>query len=321
MPLCPHRHRPATERDGYSHSRRQRYACRRCRRDFTAASTSAFAGYRWPAEVIVMAVPWYLGPPLSARQVTWLLAERGIDVTPRTVLTWTQTFGPRLAAEVRKHRRRVGGRWYVDEVFLCRRSEQRYLYCAVDERGQVADVLLREHRDTASAKAFFRRALQRARTTPAHVITDHHQPYRKAVQEAVPEAVPTAIHVRTGLHRARGETTKPIERSPIATRDRLRASRGSERVRTGQRFLEGFEALQALRGGRIALQALVPGHPPTGASPHERDGAGRGGGAADPEHPLDRARPNPLTSRVARACPADLPRHPVRVWSDRMARR
>jgi putative transposase len=150
-------------------------------------------------------------------------------------------------------------------VFLCRRSEQRYLYRAVDEHGQVVDVLLRTHRDTASAKAFFGRALQRARTTPTHVITDRHQPYRKAVRETIP----TAIHLRTGLHRARGETTKPLERSHIATRDRLRAARGLKRVRTGQRLLEGFEALQALRGGRIAWETLVPGHPPAGASPHE----------------------------------------------------
>jgi putative transposase len=212
-----------------------------------------------------MAVRWYLGLTVSARQVTWLLAERGIDVTPRTVLTWTQTFGPRLAAEVRKHRQPVGRRWYVDDVFLCRRSEQRYLYRAIDEHGQVVDVLLRTHRDTASAKAFFRRALQRTRTTPTHVITDHHQPYRKALRETIP----TTTHVRTGLHRARGETTKPIERSHVATRARLRASRGLKLVRTRQRFLEGFEALQALRGGRIDLPTLVPGYPPTGASPHE----------------------------------------------------
>ena len=54
------------------------------------------------------------------------------------------------------------------------------------------------------------------------MISDHHQPYVKAVQEVLPEAE----HVRTGLHRARGETTKPIERSHVFTRDRLRAARG-----------------------------------------------------------------------------------------------
>jgi hypothetical protein len=65
-----------------------------------------------------------------------------------------------------------------------------------------------------------------------------------------------------------GETTKPIERSHIATRDRLRASRGFKRVSTGQRFAEGFEALQALRGGHVALEHLVPGYRPAVASPH-----------------------------------------------------
>jgi transposase-like protein len=263
-----HCHGPAAKRDGDSPNGRQRYACRRRQRDFTTTSMSAFAGYRWPPDVIVLAVRWYLSLMVSARQVTWLLAERGIDVTPRTVLTWMQTFGPQLAAGVRKHRRRVGHRWYVAEVFLCRRSEQRYLYRAIDEHGQVVDVLLRAHRahrDTASAKAFFRRALRRSRTTPTHIDTDHHRPYRKAIRETVPDAV----HIRTGLHRARGETTKSFERSHIATRDRLRASRGLKLVRTGQRFLDGFEALRALRSGQIALEALVRGYPSAGAGPRD----------------------------------------------------
>jgi putative transposase len=144
-------------------------------------------------------------------------------------------------------------------------QEKRYLYRAVDEHGQVVDVLLREQRDTESATAFFRQARRRTGTTPTQVITDHHQPYIKAVQEELP----AAAHVRTGLHRAHGETTKPIERSHIATRDRLRASRGLKRVPTGQRFAEGFEALHALRGGHVALEQLVPGYRHEGASPHD----------------------------------------------------
>jgi len=60
-----------------------------------------------------------------------------------------------------------------------------------------------------------------------------------------------------------GETTKPIERSHIATRDRLRASRGLKTTATGQRFFEGFEAVQAaLRRGDIALRCLLPGYRP-----------------------------------------------------------
>ncbi len=72
------------------------------------------------------------------------------------MLTWTQTFGPQLATPARRHRRRLGRRWYIDEVFLFRGTFKRYLLRAVDEHGQVVDVLLREQRDLASAQAFFR---------------------------------------------------------------------------------------------------------------------------------------------------------------------
>ena len=178
-----------------------------------------------------MAVRWYLAHPLSATSVMVFLAERGVDVSKRTILRWVQTFGHLLAAEVRRHRRRPGRCWWVDEVFFFRDKarEKRYLYRAVDEHGQVLDILYREHRDTESATAFFRRALRRTGAAPTTVISDHHQPYVHAVQEVFPEA----RHIRTGLHRAHGQTTKPIERSHVPIRDRLRASRGIKTVPTG----------------------------------------------------------------------------------------
>ena len=134
-----------------------------------------------------------------------------------------------------------------------------------DQHGQVVDILLRDKRDRASAMAFFRRSLRRTGTSPHTVVSDHHRAYIKAVAITAP----TARHIRTGLHRARGETTKPIERSHIATRDRLRSARGLKTVGTGQRFLECFAGLQALRRGYVKLRALVSRYQPTKASPHE----------------------------------------------------
>ena len=161
MSACPSCHHFTAVRHGHDRAGRQRFRCNGCRRTFTTDSVTAFAGYRWPAEVILMAVRWYLAHPLSGTSVMTLLAERDIDVSPRTVLRWVQTFGPRLAAELRKHRRRRGTTWYVDEVFFFRKKgeEKRYLDRAIDEHGQVLDVLFRDHRDTESAKAFFRRTL------------------------------------------------------------------------------------------------------------------------------------------------------------------
>ncbi len=258
MPSCPACQQPAAKRNGRDRRSRQKYACSSCRRTFTESTTSAFSGYRWPRDIILTAVRWYLSYPLSSRQVRELLAERGVGVSHRTILMWAQVFGPLLAAEVRRHRR-VGRHWFVDEVFLFRKSEKRYLYRAIDEDGVVVDVLLRDHRDTASAEAFFRQAIARAEMSPEEVITDYHQPYVKAIASTCPGAQ----HVRTGLHRARGETTKAIERSHVPMRDRLRNSRGLKRTGTGQRFLEGFEAVRHLRrGGRPGAGQLVPGPAP-----------------------------------------------------------
>jgi len=78
-----------------------------------------------------------------------------------------------------------------------------------------------------------------------------------------------AHHVRTGLHRACGETTKPIERSHVPTRDRLRSSRGLKTLATGQRFFEGFEALHALYRGHVPLAPLVADRPPAAATPQQ----------------------------------------------------
>ena len=69
-----------------------------------------------------------------------------------------------------------------------------------------------------------------------------------------------ATHIRTGLHRARGETTKPIERSHAPVKDRLRAMRGLQSVATGQRVLDTVEVMQAIRRGD--WRSPVPSFPP-----------------------------------------------------------
>jgi putative transposase len=193
-------------------------------------------------------------------------AERGAEVSTRTVLRWVQPVGPLLAAEARKHRRPLGTKCSADAVFFVRGADKHSWYRAVDEHGQVVDVRFRAHRDTASATAFFRQALARTGWPPTLVSSDHHQPSIKAVRE-VP---PAAEHVRTGLPRASGETTKPIERGHVFTRDRLRLARGLKPLATGQRVFEGFEGPHALRQGHTCLAESVPNYDPAQASAHDQ---------------------------------------------------
>ncbi|RGC65381.1 hypothetical protein C5N14_28965 [Micromonospora sp. MW-13] len=70
---------------------------------------SAFAGFRFPPEVIVLAVRWYLRFNLSYRDVEDLLVERGVEVDHVTVYRWVQRFTPLLADAARFHRQATGG--------------------------------------------------------------------------------------------------------------------------------------------------------------------------------------------------------------------
>jgi IS6 family transposase len=111
--------------------------------------------------VIVTAVRWYCRFRLSLADVRDLLAERGFDISPRTILTWAHTFGPLLAAAVRRTARTVGRRWDCDETTVRVAGRWAYLYRAVDDHCQVVDVLVRERRDLASAPALFAQAIRR----------------------------------------------------------------------------------------------------------------------------------------------------------------
>jgi transposase-like protein len=79
---------------------------------------SAFAGFCFPPDVIVLAVRWYLRFGLSYRDAEELLAERGIEVDHVTVYRWVQRFTPLLAEAARPCRHRVGDRWQVDETYV-----------------------------------------------------------------------------------------------------------------------------------------------------------------------------------------------------------
>ena len=138
-------------------------------------------------------------------------------------------------------------RWRCDETYVRVGGKWADLSRAIDEHGQVVDVVLRTHRDLASARAFFVLAIYRRRTAPEDVIADKHPAYIRAIREEVPGAVP----VQSGLHRASGPDTKPVERPHVPTKDRLRSMRGLQSIRTGQRLIEGVELARAVQRGHV----------------------------------------------------------------------
>ena len=149
---------------------------------------SAFTGFRFSAEVIMVAVRWYLRYGLSYRDVEELLAERGIEVDHVTVYRWVQRFTPLLAEAARFARQSPGERWFVDETYVKVNGMGRYVYRAVDQHVQVIDVLLSGRRDARAARRFFARALRTLKVTPSEVVTDAAPVYPAVLDEFLPSA-------------------------------------------------------------------------------------------------------------------------------------
>jgi IS6 family transposase len=149
------------------------------------SASSAPAGYRFPREVIAVAVRWYLRYGLSYRDVEELLGERGIEVDHVTVYRWVQTFTSEFIDAARPSRHTVGDRWFVDETYIKVAGRWIYLYRAVDQYGQVIDVLVLTRRDAAAARSFFARAL-RVGCVAVEVTTDRAPVYPRILDELQP---------------------------------------------------------------------------------------------------------------------------------------
>ena len=127
------------------------------------SASSAPAGYRFPREVIAVAVRWYLRYGLSCRHVEELLTERGIDVDHVPIHGRVQTFTLQFIDAAHPSRHASGDRWFVDETYVKVTDRWTYLYRAVDQYGQVIDILLSQRRD---APRRGRSSLPRGGSTP-----------------------------------------------------------------------------------------------------------------------------------------------------------
>jgi transposase-like protein len=161
---------------------------RTCRPRSAPVPRSAFAGFRFPHDVIVLAVRWYLRFGLSYRDVEELLAERGVEVDHVTVYRWVQRFTPLLAEAARPCRHSVGDRWQVHETYVKVAGQWRYVYRAIDQFGQVIDVFVSPQRDASAARRFFERAIHATRVTPSEVVTDRAPTYPMVLDELLPAA-------------------------------------------------------------------------------------------------------------------------------------
>ena len=193
---------------------------------------------------------WYLRYGLSYRDVEELLAERGIAVDHVTVFRWVQRFTPLLIDAARPCRHVPGDRWFVDETYVKVAGRWVYLYRAIDQFGQVIDVLVAEKRDRAATRQFFTRALQHG-PRPTEVTTDRAPAYPRVLDELAPAA----------CHITEQYANNPIEADHGRLKARLRPMRGLKRLRAAKVISTGHAFVQNLRRGHYELAThLNPRH-------------------------------------------------------------
>jgi transposase, IS6 family len=211
---------------------------------------SGFAGFRFPPEVITLAVRWYLRFGLSYRDVEELLAKRGIEVDHVSVYRWVQRFTPLLMDAARPCRHAPGDRWFVDETYVKVAGRWVYLYRAIDQFGQVIDVLVAENRDLAATRRFFIQALDHG-TRPTEVSTDRVSTYPRVLDELLPSA----------CHVTEQYANNAVEADHGRLKSRLRPMRGLKRLRSARVICTGHAFVQNLRRGHYELAVdLDPTH-------------------------------------------------------------
>ena len=119
-------------------------------------SVSLYHRHRFPAEIISHCVWLYFRFALSFRDVEEMLAMRGVSLSYETVREWCLKFGQTYANGLRRKSPRPGDHWHLDEVFLKINGQLHYLWRAVDQDGDVLDILVQHRRGKKATKKFCR---------------------------------------------------------------------------------------------------------------------------------------------------------------------
>src|SRR4051794_29099436 len=197
------------------------------------SSPNPYRGFRFPAEIIEHAVWLYHCFSLSLRDVETILAARGVVVSYESIREWGLRFGRLFANTLKRRRPRPGDKWFMDEVFIRIRGKLHYLWRAVDQDGNVLDILVQSRRSAKAAKRFFRKLLTGLQYVPRVIVTDKLRSYAAAKREVLPGVE----------HRQSRYLNNRAEVSHQPTRRRERQMQHFKSARHAQRFLSNHSRI------------------------------------------------------------------------------
>jgi transposase-like protein len=191
----------------------------------------SFKRHRFPPAVIRLAVYLYFRFTLSIRDVEEMLAQRGIR---ETVRCWVNKFGPMMAASLRRRKMPPTGRWHLDEAMAKIGGRRMIIWRAVDDEGEVLDVLVQKRRNKAAALKLLKRLLKNQGVHPESIVTDRLASYGAAMRE-----LSLTDRRRSGGMRANNRA----ENSRLQIRRRERKQQRFKSQGSAQRFLSTHAAI------------------------------------------------------------------------------
>lgn len=207
--------------------------------------------FKWrhfQSDIILLCVRWYLRYPLSYRDLSEMMWERGLTVDHTTVYRWVQAYAPELDKRCRAYLKPTNDSWRVDETYIKVKSQWKYLYRAVDSLGNTLDFMLSAKRDARAAERFFRKAMNAAHNQLPRVINvDKNAAYPKAIDELKADQTLTET---TELRRVK-YLNNIVEQDHRFIKRRVNPGRGFGSFNTARRTLRGYEAMNTIRKGQV----------------------------------------------------------------------
>jgi len=194
----------------------------------------SFKRHRFPPDVICLGVWLYFRFTLSFRDVEGMLAQRGIDASYEAIRCWTLKFGRVFAQNLRRCRATPTGRWHLDEMVVKIGGQRMWLWRAVDDEGEVLDMLVQKRRNTGAALRLLRKLLKHQCIRPETIVTDGLVSYRAALRK-----LGCSDRHRPGRMLANNRA----ENSHLIIRRRERKQQKFKSQRSAQRFLATHAAV------------------------------------------------------------------------------
>lgn len=213
-----------------------------------AGQDGSFKGRHFTSEVILWALRWYLAFPISYRDLSAMLSDRGVTVDHTTLFRWVQAHADKLEQRVRRHLRPCTGSWRVDETYIKVKGVWTYLYRAVDSLGQTIDFLLSARRDADAAKRFFLKALAQQNTVKPRTITVDKNP---AYSRAAADMKRAGQLWRFSRLRQCKHLNNIVEQDHRRIKRLVRPGLGFGSLQTARRTLAGYETMAMIRKGQV----------------------------------------------------------------------